>query len=496
MLGISYPQYFHPVAAQLETGLWTLDTQMTLFRRLRIFLWIAGFLALTVYLIQYTPWHQFGPFQPDYLAVARTGTPVVSAIYKFRNDRGLWPQYLADLAPDYLPKAPDPFEWFYDTNTPQPQLRKEIGKTSTYVGYDFDPTNEGWKAWGTFLTVESLPVTQEIPPAPKLDPADLARRSIADLDRRIAREPMIMEHYQAKVGLLRELNQTKEVTDLLTTLAAKRPLYYWPHMALAVMELQSLDHVGLEKSGPLYGIIGHPFAFLAPLPSATQPGLGTATVRERQTDPSSASAPAADTAPASAPPPHTAGEKFVLWVQDHPSLANYFYLHTYANLAASREGWPGRKAEYEAAALLTAEKALQYPLNPAGLTTAGPGGILIDNSTAMDLYTPEYYAFRLAAYLYQHGRHQQVIALCNQWEGVRKSEMSYYAFRAASELALGQFDRAQGDVEKASIANDKKILWAKNLPALGRAIVIDKNRTFTYNPGPRKPYDVFAPVEN
>ena len=70
------------------------------FRIIRFSLWIIGFAFLTVFLIQNTPRHKVDFFKPDYPTFAREGTPIVTAVYKFRNDRGLWPEYLADVAPD------------------------------------------------------------------------------------------------------------------------------------------------------------------------------------------------------------------------------------------------------------------------------------------------------------------------------------------------------------------------------------------------------------
>ena len=44
-------------------------------------------------------------FPPAYEKYAADGKPIAVAVYQFRNDTGLWPKYMDDLVPKYLPHA-------------------------------------------------------------------------------------------------------------------------------------------------------------------------------------------------------------------------------------------------------------------------------------------------------------------------------------------------------------------------------------------------------
>lgn len=448
------------------------------FRYIRYTLWLAGAVVLVWFLLKYTPWHTWLR-KPDYVGAARPGVPVVKAIYEFRYDVGLWPQYLADLAPKYLPKPPGLSEWFYDTSVSPPQLKKELGSSGLFVGYDFDPQNRGWKAWGPFVPVHDLPVAQDAPKAPPPQLADMADKVLAEFDRRIKREPLIIEHAQSKAAVLKTLGRRAELRAFCETLKKTRPLNVWPRMALAVLELE-------DAQAAAGGATSAPASAPATAPTETPPA-----VRQAIGDPFSYLKPPATSAPASMPEPPsdpaeqgtTAGEQFVSWVELHPSLAHYFYVYTYARLAGDT-----------AAALRAAEKAAQQPLGETTRQIAGVRVVELRGET--DLFAMEYYAYRLARFLYQQQRYQAVIDLCNRWEVTApKGEMSYYALRAAAELATSRIPAAEADIEKASIADDRRPTWAKNLPALAAAIR-QRRLHFIYDPGPRAEYDPFRRLED
>ena len=133
------------------------------------------FMGLGVYLVSTSPWGRWFGRAPDYNAMMAEGDGIVAAIERFKAERGLWPEYLDDLAPDYL-KAPPGREWFYEL-TPVMEPGGEVKARGTraaggatkeelvpslpslsrhadgrnaraHVGYDFDPKNPSWRLFG------------------------------------------------------------------------------------------------------------------------------------------------------------------------------------------------------------------------------------------------------------------------------------------------------------------------------------------------------------
>ena len=125
------------------------------------------FAGLGVYLFATTPWDKWFGRAPDYNAIMTEGDTIVVAIEQFKAQRGLWPEYLDDLAPDYL-KTPPGREWFYELtplgeaegtakSTHQgagmrllPALSRHADghNARAHVGYDFDPKNPSWRLFG------------------------------------------------------------------------------------------------------------------------------------------------------------------------------------------------------------------------------------------------------------------------------------------------------------------------------------------------------------
>jgi tetratricopeptide (TPR) repeat protein len=421
-----------------------------IYRKARLVLWIVGFGFLTWFLVANTPWHRW--FKPDYTKEAAEGAPLVKAIYAYRNDRGLWPPYAEVLAPKFIPALPA--GWQYTVVDGWPQVAREI-RPRIFVGYDFDPDNRGWRAFGQ-LSDEKIPYAQEIPPEPKLTPEQRAEKVLAEYDRRLRAADDLPENWQNKGAYLHELGRLDDLKAFLEKAADHRPTFYWPRLALAVLEA--------ERGGG----VGDPFAYLPA--AATAPHTAPASApTTAATGPAPAPALATTettTSPATAPrAPVTAGERFVQWAVTAPSFTNYFYVYAYA-----------RAVRNDAAAMRALELAMGQRL------TTGRD----------DPYRLPYYLYRLARFAYQQGRYDTCLQICQEWADLDQAakaahqaqNRSYYPLAAAANLKLGNFDKAESLAQQAEIADEAgDHLWARQLDDLAMAIK-RKDLAYTYLPNP------------
>ena len=144
--------------------------------------------------------------------------------------RGLWPQYLDDLAPDFLPAPPRP-DWFYELTPlapagnaakPSPRvvpvlsaLAPKEGPHTQPLGYDFDPAGPTWRIFGN----ENARILRTDPPHPLVS-VPRTQATLAELDRRILREPANLEHRRARASLL--VAEPNNLAEARVTLAAAR----------------------------------------------------------------------------------------------------------------------------------------------------------------------------------------------------------------------------------------------------------------------------------
>jgi hypothetical protein len=103
-----------------------------------------------------------------------------------------------------------------------------------------------------------------------------------------------------------------------------------------------------------------------------------------------------------------------------------------------------------------------------------------------EMWVPQAFAFDAASYAYQQKRFKLVLNIARVWASPR-GIYSYvdddiYAFRAAAELALGRFDAAKSDADKAVAANAKQAMRAGNLDKLKQA-ADSQDQNFIYDPG-------------
>jgi hypothetical protein len=208
------------------------------------------FMGLGIYLFATTRWDRLLGRRPDYTALLAEGDHIVAAIKKFKGDRGLWPEYLDDLAPDYL-QAPPSRAWFYEL-TPQ---RFESGEqhlmpnlsihapdepVRAHIGYEFDPAHPTWRLFGdTEERVLRADPPEPVASAPSgmLPHEGLIARELAELDRRIAREPTALDHRIGKASLLLSLDRVADVRAVLDDAQRDFPKSAWPRVAVVWLDI-------------------------------------------------------------------------------------------------------------------------------------------------------------------------------------------------------------------------------------------------------------------
>jgi hypothetical protein len=265
-----------------------MTAMMKFWRNFRLGMLVLMFFGTLFYLLATFPFARYFGRTPTYSAQIAEGQPIVDAIYRFKAQRGLWPQYLDDLAPEFLPKAPS-LKWNYQVlpGGDGPSLAMRIGDNGQdTLGYDFDPANPSWRA----LEGYGDRVLKRLPPPnpltrPASDPSAMAMRQLQELDRRIAREPLWMEHRRAKAAILHALGRTDQARAVIAAAKTSNDNHFWPRLAEATLDL----------------------------PAPATPGT-TTTTGPAVTWPSSAVA-------------------FEVWVRAHPTFTHFYYLSLLDRLA-------------------------------------------------------------------------------------------------------------------------------------------------------------------
>jgi tetratricopeptide (TPR) repeat protein len=150
--------------------------------------------------------------------------------------------------------------------------------------------------------------------------------------------------------------------------------------------------------------------------------------------------------------------RFCSWVKEHPAFIHYWYLARYYRDS-------GRSRD----ALEALRQAVKHPLQD------------VDEDEPL---VPTAIAFDAARYACQQKEPTLVLDIVKRWSWPQGAYSNpgndLPAFRAAAELALGQFDEAKKDVAKVNPM--RMAIWAQNLDKLESAID-RKDTSFVYDPG-------------
>jgi hypothetical protein len=152
--------------------------------------------------------------------------------------------------------------------------------------------------------------------------------------------------------------------------------------------------------------------------------------------------------------------QFRKWVQAHPAFIHWWYLSRYY-----------RDLGRDSDAVAALHSAVKYPL---------------ENVDEDETWVPAAFAFDAASYAYRQKQFGLVLDIARVWSSPRGVcnyfDDDIYAFRAAAELALGQFATAKIDADKVVKAASEHAIWAGHLAELQQAANI-QDRSFVYDPG-------------
>jgi len=144
---------------------------------------------------------------------AKEANDVVVAVYRYRNEHGLWPQYVEDLLPEYVDHLP-PAGWRYNWGGYDQDCVVLLlhGPYHMILSYEFPSGGSSQEQPRWRCTEEGdpvpVPVEQKIPQQSQIAEDERSRRIREEIQRRIDREPAEEEHRQAMehyVGMPKEL---------------------------------------------------------------------------------------------------------------------------------------------------------------------------------------------------------------------------------------------------------------------------------------------------
>jgi tetratricopeptide (TPR) repeat protein len=337
--------------------------------------------------------------------VAERGTPVVSAIYKYRSEKGLWPYSLADLSPDYLPaqrSAGWVYRWDEDGFW---QLTAFAGASDWAVRFAPKGNKVGWVVVADGVNEALLKVNPPAPPlAVNAKEVAVARRQ--ELARRVTAYPRHIVHARVLFSTLVRDGQLAAAQKVCDSCLKVRPDHWWPVLAAAECE-------------------------------AKQGKLSSAVHRLRQ------------------------------WVGKSDDLAHgYLFIEFLLR--------HGRNEE----ALSELKRSTSRPL--AHLFPSNDAGTLA--------YGANTFAWQLGLAAYRGGHYDIALAICDQWEEFDEKHgdvtPGYLPLRAATRLAVGDFEEASTSLAQVHKYRDRNYGWNKRLDGLGMAIK-KRDTSFRYDPGLR-----------
>jgi len=170
-------------------------------------------------------------------AWAERGKPVVEAVYRYKHTQGLWPHRLDDLVPRFATAAQvEPWDYWWSH-----WGEWEVSNRTQFPGgcalYRKGRFGTGW-VLSLREGEEPLGVEQPVPEPEAVAEDELDRRILAELRRRIEREPDEMAHAQGLISRLIRHGRLQEARTECEALVARLPGRWWPHAALALIDVK------------------------------------------------------------------------------------------------------------------------------------------------------------------------------------------------------------------------------------------------------------------
>ncbi|MCL2641436.1 MAG: hypothetical protein FWD53_11360 [Phycisphaerales bacterium] len=210
-------------------------------RFFRFGLWGIVFIALALYLFGSTDWAKLFGRLPTYADWIEEGTPIVEAVYQFKAERGLWPEYLDEMVPGFLSaeefKRAEEQGWHYELvlQDGRPGLSRPIKEMRrAHVGFDFDINKPSWIVFGDIAKKDRRVLKVTTPPVMKALPRDvLVNNMLVELDRRIRRSSgqIVMGYRREKISLLLAEGRDAEARGQLVEARRSNEYHFWPRLA-------------------------------------------------------------------------------------------------------------------------------------------------------------------------------------------------------------------------------------------------------------------------
>ena len=170
-------------------------------------------------------------------AWAERGRPVVEAIYRYKHAQGLWPQRLDDLVPRFATaEQVEPWDYWW-SHWGGWEVSNRTQFPQGCAAYRKDRFGTGWVR-SLREGEEPLAVEQPVPEPEAVAEEELDRRILAELRRRIEREPGEMAHAQGLVSRLIRGGSLQEARSECEALVARFQDRWWPRAALALIDVK------------------------------------------------------------------------------------------------------------------------------------------------------------------------------------------------------------------------------------------------------------------
>jgi tetratricopeptide (TPR) repeat protein len=172
-------------------------------------------------------------------AVAEEGKVLVTAVYRFKHECGLWPNDLQELVPDYL-QAKDARGWLYEPwYNGQWSLMNFAGYPRTAIRY-LHPGGGGTAEWQLCDEFGDKPlgVEQGVPKFEPVERKTIEKRMLETVRRRIEQNPKQIMHHKGLISRLFAQGQFKEARAACVRCLERWPDQWWPNVMLSLIELK------------------------------------------------------------------------------------------------------------------------------------------------------------------------------------------------------------------------------------------------------------------
>ena len=192
-----------------------------------------------------TPLQLEQPRRDKLLAIAEDGKPIVEAIYRFKDVRGLWPCCLADLMPAYL-KVEQTRGWELEWRpSGWWQLTNYGGLPLWAVRYSVGGNEIGWVVTDGEYT-SSLGTEQLMPPPVAHSEQEIRNVQFEELERRTKLEPPMIVHHKGLVSLHYKRHDLDQAWSACKDCLRRWPDHWWPNVMLARIENERGDAATAE----------------------------------------------------------------------------------------------------------------------------------------------------------------------------------------------------------------------------------------------------------